>query len=168
MKTCPVCSGQVEDGSRFCTNCGYDFETQNAARQSAPQGAPVYGAPVYTAPQQADSTDHTSEFDEKDISDNKVISMLVYLLGPVGVVIALLAANTSPYAGFHVRQSLKITVVSILLGLVAVLLIWTVIVPIAAGLALLALGIVKIICFFQICKGQAKEPPIICKLGFLK
>ena len=167
MKTCPVCSGQVEDGSRFCTNCGYDFETQRAAQQSAGQGAPVYGAPVYTAPQQ-DPTDHTSEFDAKDISENKVISMLAYLLGPVGVVIALLAANTSPYAGFHVRQSLKITVVDILLGFVAILLVWTVIVPIVAGLALLALGIVKIVCFFQICKGQAKEPPIICKLGFLK
>ena len=38
--------------------------------------------------------------------------------------------------------------------------------PMATGL--LVLLVVQIICFFRICKGQAKEAPIVCKLGFLK
>ena len=48
------------------------------------------------------------------------------------------------------------------------LLCWTIIVPIAAGIAYIVLAVVKIICFFQICSGKAKEPAIIRSFGFLK
>ena len=132
--------------------------------QNGPYGAipPVQPAPVF------DPYDHTAEFTPKDISDNKVISMLVYLMGAIGIVIALLAANSSPYAAFHVRQALKFTVVTILLAIVTAVLCWTIIVPIVAGIAALALLVVKIICFFQICKGKAVEPYIIRSFTFLK
>ena len=76
--------------------------------------------------------DHTAEFDPKDISDNKVFAMLGYLLGIFGIIISLLASRTSEYTMFHVRQALKFM----------------------AGV----LGVIKIICFFQICQGKAKEP----------
>ena len=94
--------------------------------------------------------------------------MLCYLLGPVGAVIALLAASSSPYIAFHVRQSLKLTVVSILLGAVAAVLVWTIFIPILAGLAMLVLYIIQIICFFQVCSGKAIEPPIVRDLPFLR
>ena len=94
--------------------------------------------------------------------------MLVYLLGTVGIIIALLGAQTSPYAAFHVRQALKFTVINILMGIITIFLFWTIIVPFAAFLAVFVLFIVKIICFFSICKGQAKEPPIIRSFGFLR
>jgi len=192
MKTCPNCQQQMDDNLAFCMNCG----TQLPAGQPVPAPQPVptpppvapvappptaqfnnqvppqngpYGnvqpgqpAPVF------DPYDHTAEFAAKDISDNKVISMLVYLMGAIGIVIALLAANTSPYAAFHVRQALKFTVVNILLSIVTVVLCWTFIVPIAAGIAALVLLVIKIICFFQICKGKAVEPYIIRSLTFLK
>ena len=32
----------------------------------------------------------------------------------------------------------------------------------------LILAVVKIICFFSICKGEAKEPPIVRAFGFLR
>ena len=192
MKICPNCQQQMDDNLAFCMNCG----TQLPAGQPVPAPQPVptpppvapvtpppttqfnnqvppqngpYGnvqpgqpAPVF------DPYDHTAEFAAKDISDNKVISMLVYLMGAIGIVIALLAANTSPYAAFHVRQALKFTVVNILLSIVTVVLCWTFIVPIAAGIAALVLLVIKIICFFQICKGKAVEPYIIRSLTFLK
>lgn len=184
----------MDDNLAFCMNCG----TQLPAGQPAPtpvvpptpQPAPAatmapppaspyvnqippqngpYGniPPVQNGPV-FDPYDHTAEFTAKDISDNKVISMLVYLMGAIGIVIALLAANSSPYAAFHVRQALKFTVVSILLGIAAAVLCWTFIVPIAAGIAALALLVIKVICFFQICKGKAVEPYIIRNLTFLK
>lgn len=156
MKVCPNCQTQLQDNDAFCTNCG----AQLGAASSVPPQQP-YAAPY-------DPYDHTSEFDPKDISDNKVISMLVYLMGPIGIIIALLASGTSPYAGFHVRQALKFSVVEILLGLVTVLLCWTIIVPIAYGIFALVLFVIKIICFFQICSGKAKEPAIIRDLGFLR
>lgn len=94
--------------------------------------------------------------------------MLVYLMGIVGVVIALLASSTSRYAGFHVRQALKFTVVETLLIIVAVVLGWTIIVPFAAVIAYLVLLVIKIISFFQICSGKAIEPAIIRSLNFLR
>ncbi len=151
MKTCPKCNAQCEDNASFCTTCGYSF---NGA---APGYAP-----------QIDPYDHTARFDPKDISENKVIAMLVYLLGAIGIIIALLASSSSPYVGFHLRQALKFVVVETLLGLAAVLLVWTVIVPLAAGITAIILFVLKIVCFFQICSGKAKEAPIIRELGFLK
>ena len=94
--------------------------------------------------------------------------MLCYLLGTVGVIIALLGSQSSPYAGFHVRQSLKFTVVDILLGIIGAVLFWTFLIPVACGVCYAVLFVVRIICFFSICKGQAKEPPIIRSLGFLR
>ena len=87
---------------------------------------------------------------------------------PVGVIIALLGSQSSPYAGFHVRQSLKFTVVDILLGIIGAVLFWTFLIPVACGICYAVLFVVRIICFFSICKGQAKEPPIIRSLGFLR
>ncbi len=160
MKICPNCQAQLPDDSNFCTTCGTQF---------APQGAPVppQNQQYYNNYYQ-DPADHTSEFDPKDISDNKVFAMLVYLMGWIGIIIALLASNNSPYAAFHVRQALKFTVLETLLGLCTLLLFWTVIVPIATGICMAILFVVKIICFFQICAGKAKEPAIVRSFGFLK
>jgi len=164
MKICPNCQMQVDDNAPFCQNCGTSFVANNQYQQSGPyQNVPPYNyAPPY------DPYDHTSEFDAKDISENKVVSMLVYLMGAIGIVIALLASNTSKYAAFHVRQALKFTVVEILALLCTLLLFWTFIVPIAYAILMIVLTVLKFICFFQICAGKAKEPVIIRSLGFLR
>lgn len=110
-------------------------------------------------------TDHTAEFDPKDISDNKVFAMLCYLMDFVGIIIALLATHSSKYTMFHVRQALKITVVSILS-------VFVIIIPILGWIAFpilqIILWVIKIISFFQICSGKAKEPAIIRSFGFLR
>ena len=146
-------------------NGAYTNAANNNYTNQAYNQTPNYqNGPVYVA----DPYDHTAEFTAKDISDNKVIAMLVYLLGTMGIIIALLGAHSSPYAAFHVRQALKFTVIYVLMGIITVFLFWTLIVPLAALLAILVLFVVKIICFFSICKGQAKEPPIIRSFGFLR
>ncbi len=166
MKNCPNCNIQCDDQAQFCPNCGFSFV------QTPP---PAYAAPAPAV----DPFDHTAEFDQKDISDNKVISMLVYLMGAIGIIIALLASSSSAYAGFHVRQALKITDVEILapiaLAVCAIINIipflgWFVfaLVVIAYGVLSIALLVAKIIAFFQICKGKAVEPIIIRNLSFLK
>lgn len=159
MKTCPNCNSQIDDTAAFCTNCG--------AQLAAP-AQPQYGAPGQKYAPVYDPYDHTAEFDPKDISDNKVFAMLGYLLGPIGIIIALLASHSSPYTMFHVRQALKITVVSLLILICTAVLFWTIIVPIAAAVMACILAVIEIICFFQVCSGKAKEPAIIRSLGFLR
>ena len=151
MKFCPNCGTQMEDNAAFCPKCGVQ-----------PNAAPnVTYAPV-------DPYDHTAEFDPQDISDNKVYAMLVYLMGTIGIIIALLAAQSSRFVAFHVRQALKIVAVNLLMVIASAVLFWTIIVPFAAGVMAVVLWVIKIICFFQVCSGKAKEPAIIRSLGFMK
>lgn len=193
MKICPNCNAQVSDDALFCTVCGASMAAPTEAAPAAPveaapteaapaapaaapapaYAAPPAGAPVYAvppvppAPPVPDPTDHTGEFDAKDISENKVICMCIYLLGTVGVILALLVGKESPYTAFHVRQALKIVVLNTLLGFASVVLCWTFIVPFAASICCTILFVVRIICFVQICKGKAIEPPIVNKFKFL-
>lgn len=137
---------------------------RNTVRRSTPSAEcstpsqPAY-APAY------DPYDHTAEFDPNDISDNKVFAMLCYLMDFIGIIVALLATHSSKYTMFHVRQALKITVVSILSVFVLIIpfLGWFAF-PILQGI----IWVIKIISFFQICSGKAKEPAIIRSFGFLR
>lgn len=167
MKICPKCQKQNDDGAAFCTACGcpLDAQAQGAAQQNPNTG---FNQQYQSYAPPYDPYDHTAEFDPRDISENKVIAMAVYLMGWIGIIIALLGSNSSPYAAFHVRQALKITVVGTLLGICTLVLFWTIIVPVAAVIAMLVLFVVNIICFFQVCAGKAKEPAIIRNLNFLR
>lgn len=167
MKTCPRCNTQLADDAVFCTGCGAPVSA-GAPETPIPQNPMGAPNPMPSYQPMYDPYDHTAEFDPKDISDNKVFAMSVYLLGWIGIVISLLAANKSDYAGFHVRQALKFTVVQTLMPLIAILGAITVIIPIAVGIMNIVLFVVEIICFFQVCGGKAKEPAIIRSLGFLR
>ena len=153
MKTCPNCHTTLEDSAAFCASCG------------TPLGATP---PPVPQPKVPDPFDHTAEFSPEDISENKIIAMLPYLLSVMGVIIALLASHESKYVGFHLRQALKFTVVTVLSSLAAAVLCWTFIVPIAYGIFTAILLVLRIICFVQVCKGQAKEPAILRDFKFLK
>lgn len=138
--------------------------------------------PVFTPQIQKNNggaqTDHTSEFRKKDIARNKIYAMLPYLMGVVGVVIALLAAKKSKYVQFHVRQALKLTITSVILAILAIPFLALGRIPIAGIMFLLVaalIGIVqagvwilKLIGFFQVCEGMAKEPAVVRSFQFLK
>ena len=163
MRYCTNCGCQIGEDATFCPMCG----TQT---NGIPHTNPVYTQPpVYTPPAPVfDPYDHTEDFDADDIANTKLICMLVYLLDFIGIIIALMVAKESDYTTFHVKQSMKFTVVEVLICLATALLCWTVIVPIAAAIALVVLLVVKFVCFVQICSGKAKEPVIIRSIGFLK
>ena len=143
MKFCSKCGAQCDDNATACPNC----------------------EAIFAAPVAVDNNDHTAEFDPKDISDNKVVAMLPYLLGPLGLIIALLMTNTSRYVTFHIRTALKFTVVETLLVFVNII---PFLGQIAYVVGILICVVLRIIAFFQICNGKAKDPAIISSLGFLK
>ena len=145
MKTCPHCGNQCDDAVAFCNQCG------------APFNAGAY--------QNFDPADHTAEFEKADISQNKVLAMLPYLMSWVGIIIALLAVDNSKYVAFHVKQALKLQVVviiSIVFNIIPLL------GQIAYGVCAIIIFVLTIIGFFQVCGGKAKELPIIKGLGFMK
>lgn len=169
MKNCPNCNAQLPDDAVFCTSCGTSLNgpspagNQQNANPNFQQGNYQYQQAPYIQP-----WDHTAEFDAKDVSDNKVLAMLLYLVGGFAIIYALLGGQKSEYLMFHVRQNLKFLVCETLLLFVGAFLCWTIIVPIAAGICILILAVVKIICFFQICSNKSVEPAIIRSLTFLK
>ena len=146
MKFCPNCRTAYDDSANVCSQCNTPL---------------VYAQPQPTS----EPHDHTAEFNPADISDNKVLAMVPYLFGWAGIIIALLAAGTSPYASFHVKQALKIQIVlalSMFLGIIPILG-W-----IAIGIYGIISVVITIISFFSVCKGEAKEPVLISSLKFLK
>ena len=144
----------------FCSNCGKEI----------PDGAtacPSCGAQIAAKTKNPEDWDHTSEFDAKDISDNKVYALSAYTFSLVGVFLCHLLANKSDYALFHAREALKLDLVSIVVYFLACVLFWTCIAPVAGAILIIILFVVRIICFVQVCKGQAKEPWLIRSIGAL-
>lgn len=160
MKLCPRCNMQLEDAAAFCPNCGTQF-IPNATVTQPPQ--------MYAEPRRyVDPADHTAEFEPQDISENKIFALLPYLMGLIGIIVALLACRESKFAQFHIREALKIQICMILLILIGAIGAITIIVPIAAGICTLILYVVSIICFFRVCSGKAIEAPIVGGFGFFK
>ena len=56
----------------------------------------------------------------------------------------------------------------VVLLIVSAVLAFTFVVPIAGAVCIAILFVVRIICFFQVCSGKAKDAAIIGKLPFLK
>lgn len=148
MKICPNCHTQLDDRATYCTTCGMPF-----------------AAPPYVA---VNPYDHTAEFDPQDIGENKIFATLPYLLGILGVLVAVLAAKESRFVMFHVRQALKLTILAAVVGLAAALTAWLFITLLAAGICLAILSVLQIIGFVQVCGGKAKEPAIVRSFNFLK
>lgn len=138
MKKCPNCQAELADDAVFCSGCGASVADVEPEKK-------------------VDAADHTAEFDEKDIADNKVIAILAYLGGLIGVLIALIVAPSSPFVAFQVRQVLKATVIMIALACI----------PFLGWIAICVLAVLMCINVVFICMGKAKEIMIINKIKFL-
>lgn len=131
--------------------------------------------PLPDIQQDQGAKDQKADFSHKDISENKAAAMAAYLLGPVGIIIALLAARDSAYTAFHVRQALKITICSAVLEIAAAVLALFGMIPLVGIIFKL---VFIIICFVwlgvlvlrltavaQVCDGEAREPAVIGKMN---
>jgi len=124
------------------------------------------------------TANRSTTFSEKDLSENKVSAIAAYLLGPIGIIIALLIARDSAYTAFHVRQALKITICSILLEIFAAILALFGMIPLVGIIfrimliitcaAWFGVLVIRLIAIVQVCSGEAKEPAIIGNFEFMK
>ena len=146
MKFCPNCRITFDDSASNCSQCG---------------------APLMTVPNSAyaDPTDHTAEFDPADIHDNKLFAMMPYIFSLVGMLIAVVVGQKSPYTMFHVKQALKIQILAFISVIFSVV---PIIGWIATTVCIIIAAVVEIICFVRVCQNKAIEAPIASKFGFLK
>ena len=127
---------------------------------------------------QTQAPNHSQRFSAHDISENKVSAIAAYLLGPIGIIIALLIARDSAYTAFHARQALKITICSVILELFAAIFAFFGMIPFVGIIFKMMLVltcaawagtlILRLIAIAQVSNGEAKEPAVICNFAFLK
>ncbi len=111
-----------------------------------------------------DPSDHTAEFDPRDIADNKLFAVIPYFTLLYGLVIALLCKE-SAFTKFHAKNALRLKIAGFLALIPSIipLLGWFV-----TFVLLLILAVIHIIAIVQCFQGKAKELPIVSNIGFLR
>ncbi len=183
MAFCGQCGTKVDEGVKFCPNCGNTMTVpaeQETPVQEVPQAAPVQSEPQaandFSAKVAAlnDTADTTSEFDANDIAQNKAMGILAYF-GPL-CLIPIFAAKESKFARFHANQGLVLliacvaySIASSILNSILLAISWRlsfitgIISFVSVVFAILALlGIINA------ANGKAKELPVIGKFKILK
>ncbi len=116
------------------------------------------------------STDYTSSFDPKDISDNKVMAILAYF--GILVLVPILGAPQSPFAKFHANQGLVLCIAEIAVGLVfgilGIIPFVGIVFIVILWLCEVAIGVLAILGIVYAAQGQAKTLPLISKIQILK
>ena len=134
--------------------------------QQQPYGQAPYQQPQYQQPYVAfDPKDHTSEFDPKDIEDNKLFAILPYFFSCIAGIIVGIYVKDSEYVKFHIKNSIRLDLSALILLLIAIIPFVGWIVAIVGAIVLVVIDIICIVWAFQ---GKAKEIPIISSIGFLK
>ena len=111
--------------------------------------------------------DHTSEMEEKDIADNKVMAILAYLW--ILFLIPLFAAKESKFARFHANQGIILFIASIAVGIASFILgLIPIVGAIIGWLLIICLFVFYILGIVNAVQGKAKELPFIGGIKILK
>ena len=145
-------------------SAGQGSQSGNFQQQSfgqAPYQQPQY-QPQYIA---YDPSDHTQDFDPKDIEDNRLFAVLPYLFSLFTGILAGVYVKDSEYVKFHIKNVIKLNVAILISILFCVIpfIGW-----IIGCICLCVLAVVKIIGIVWVFQGKAKDLPIISSIGFLK
>ena len=136
-----------------------------SSQQPAQQGQQNYGQVPYQPYVNYDPADHTSEFDPRDIADNRLFAVIPYLFGIIAGIIVGIYVKESPYVKFHIKNAIRLEIATLIAVLIALVPILGWIVGGVLCLILVVLDIIAIVWAFQ---GKAKDIPIISSIGFLK
>ncbi len=172
MAYCNNCGSKIDDGARFCPECGAPVVPEKHDAEPWEEDKKDLGTRISEL---NDTPDTTAEFDRNDIESNKVMAVLAYL--GLLVLVPLFAARESKYARFHTNQGLVLAITEFAWTFVTRIIVGvfeavnTSVASIVDGICgivnilfvvLLIMGIVNAV------KGRAKELPVIGKITILK
>lgn len=109
MPFCGVCGTEVSSRDHFCPTCGSPVNTPEDRGQqdgTEDENGNFSSYVKHTYRSVLDTEDHTSEFDELDIEDNKGFALMAYL--GLLILVPVFGAHESRYARFHVSQGLNL------------------------------------------------------------
>lgn len=116
------------------------------------------------------TADTTSEFDQNDIQQNKVMAILAYFSWLV--IVPIIGAKESKFARFHANQGLVLAIVEIICWVVLGVLTN---IPLIGWIFRLVDGLFSLVCLLfsvlgivNAANGKAKELPIVGKFKLLK
>ncbi len=135
-------------------------------QQGGFQQQPMGQAPVQYQPYpKYDPSDHTAEFDPRDIADNKLLAIIPYVFGIIAGLVAGIYIKDSAFYRFHFKNALRLEIAALLALIPAIIpfLGW-----IISGVLIVIICVVEIIAMVQVFQGKAKDLPIIGSIGFLK
>lgn len=169
-QTTPVFGSQPQNNPFAGQQGIFPDQAQNFAgpqfggpQQGMPQPQPVVSQQSYQIPY-IDPSDHTKEFDPRDIADNKLFAVLPYFTSILGIIAALMIRE-SAYTRFHVKNVIRLHICLILCCIPSIIPIvgW-----IVTAIGFAVIGVLSIIGIVNVFQGKAKDLPIISNIGFLK
>ena len=159
MKKCNKCGAEIDDSALKCPVCG--------ATQISDQGDDLGKKITEGFGKFNDTKETTSEYDSRDIENNKVFAILSYI--GILFVVGLIAAPKSKFARFHANQGLVLFIIEIALGIVSGIVSF---IPVVSGIVRAVVGLISLVYMvIGICNsasGKAKELPVIGSISILK
>ncbi|MBO5396383.1 MAG: zinc ribbon domain-containing protein [Clostridia bacterium] len=165
MSMCSNCSAVLEEGLKFCPNCGAAVVVKvNEPAEAEETKNAQNGFETAVSEKIShlnDTKDDTDSFDKADIEKNKVMAVLAYII----FLIPLFAAKDSPFARFHTNQGLLLVIAAVILSVIAAIPVIGWIIAPVIGIAVTVLAVIGIL---NALNGKAKELPLIGKFRILK
>lgn len=165
MGFCRQCGKKLDDGLKFCPECGARVENQDAVQEKR---TVVSKTKVKT--EKTSTSTQSGEFSHEDINANKTMAVLAYII----FLVPLFAAKESKFARYHTNQSIMLWLTNITLGIVvtmlmfsgsAVAIVLSIVLGIGLGIGIIVLYIMGIV---HAVKGEVKPLPFIGKFTILK
>ena len=109
MIVCSRCKTQVQDGIRFCPNCGQDLFAQQQQQQQQGYQQPGYQQNYQQNYQQAPGAQQPGNA-AQDAQANKTMAILAYIVFFVPLITG--DHRKSPFVKYHVNQGLLLFIVN--------------------------------------------------------
>lgn len=155
MAFCKNCGTELNEEMKHCPGCGAPTEDK--------ENSVNVGEIVDKLASLNNTPDTTSEFEQSDIEENKIMAVLAYLSWLV--LIPLFAASKSKFAYYHCNQGIVLWIFGIVASVLGFLPLVGKLLGGVVGIVTLVLSILGIV---NAATGKAKELPIVGSARILK